>query len=266
MKIFKRSIFIALSCVFLSQPVSAEVISSFWQTEKSQHFIIYYQEAQPAFVDELINKAEDYYNSIVDELGYRRFDFWSWDNRAKIYLYPNAGEFHKDTNREQWAGAVVTVDNRTIRSFVGQNDFFDSLLPHEMTHIIFREFVGRRISLPLWIDEGVACSQEKSHLKARLQIAKNMAAQNNYIKFSNFSEIYRIGSDIQPQLFYAQAASMIVFLIQGYGKDRFLDFSRALRDGTEYSKALFKVYRFASFDEMEAAWKDFMLGQSLVID
>lgn len=247
-----------LIILFLFTPALAEVTSSFWQTEKSQHFIINYQQAPASFVSDLVSTAESYYNSIVDELGYRRMDFWSWDNRAKIYLYQNTEDFHKDPRHTSWSQAIVSVNNRTIESYVGQEDFLDSILPHELTHIIFREFVGMRVILPLAIDEGVASSQEKSNLNTRLRIAGNLSLQNNYIKFDKFFEIYKIG-DIDPRLFYAQSASIIVFLINDYDREHFLDFSRKLRDGIGWKDALFSVYRFNSFDEMEQAWKDYMI-------
>ena len=36
-----------------------------------------------------------------------------------------------------------------------------SLLPHELGHIIFREFIGLESNCPSWLDEGVAMYQEK---------------------------------------------------------------------------------------------------------
>ena len=251
-----------ISVILLAIPARAEITSSLWQTEKSQHFIIYYQEAQPAFVDELINKAEDYYNSIVDELGYRRFDFWSWDNRAKIFLYKNSEGFHTDTQRYSWAGAMVSVTTREIKTFVGQENFFDSILPHEMTHIIFREFIGRNVPLPLWIDEGVACSQEKSSLYGRLQVARELVSQNQYIKLDKLSQISRLDDSVSPRVFYSEAASLIVFLIKSQGKDSFLVFSRALRDGKPWEDALLSTYNFSNLEEAEKAWKEFLLTSS----
>lgn len=248
---------------FLFVPAQAEVIASYWQTSKSQHFIIYYQEAPVGFVDELINKAENYYNGIVDEIGYRRLDFWSWDNRAKVYLYKNSEDFHTDTQRSAWTGAVVSVRNRLMKTFVGQVHFFDSLLPHEMTHIIFREFIGVNTPLPLWIDEGVASSQEKSYLSARMQLARDLVAKNQYIKLDKLSEVSSPGENsVSPDIFYSEAASIIIFLIREKGKDRFLDFSRALRDGKDWKSALLKTYNFSSLEAMEKEWKDFMLKQS----
>jgi len=253
---------LAMTISLVLSPVlaRAEVVASYWQTSKSQHFIIYYQEAPGGFVDELIYKAEDYYNSIVDELGYRRFDFWSWDNRAKIYLYKNSEDFHADTKRSDWTGAVVTVNSRVMRTFVGQDHFFDSLLPHEMTHIIFREFIGMNISLPLWIDEGVASSQEKSALYARMQLARELVSKEEYIPLDKLSEISNIDAKtISPQVFYSQAASLVIFLIREEGKGSFLEFSRALRDKIDWKSALLKTYNFASLEDLEKAWKEFML-------
>jgi len=255
----KIIIFSFLIISLLIMPASGEVKSSLWRTEKSQHFIIYFQEASDGFINELIYKAEDYYNGIVDELGFRRFDFWSWDNRAKIFLYQNSEDFRANTARDNWSGAVVTVANRTIESFIGQSGFLDSILPHEMAHIIFREFVGQRIVLPLWIDEGVACSQEKSYLVGRMKVAKKLILENNYLKFDKLFEIYSLGQEIKPEVFYSQSASIVNFMINQYGKESFLDFSRKIRDGVNWQRALFSVYRFNSTYEMEEAWKAFLL-------
>ncbi len=255
-KLFFFFLILSLSVTAFSR---AEVVSSLWQTQKSQHFIVYYQGASSSFVDELISKAEDYYNGIVEELGFRRFDFWSWENRAKIFLYNNTDDYQKETQREGWSGGVVYVNKRVIQTFIGQGSFFDSILPHEMTHIIFREFIGKNIALPLWIDEGIACSQEKSNLASRMRLARELVSQNKYIALSEISKLSSLGDSIKPDVFYAEAASLIVFLIHEEGQSGFLDFSRLLRDGTDWQKALFKVYHFTSLEDMEEKWKEFLL-------
>jgi hypothetical protein len=48
-------------------------------------------------------------------------------------------------------------------------------------------------------------------------------------------------------------------LIRQYGKESFLDFSRKIRDGVHWQKALLSAFRFNDFNEMEEAWKAFML-------
>lgn len=238
----------------------AEVSTSLWQTKKSQHFIIYYQEAADDFVNEVAASAEKYYNSIVDELGFRRMDFWSWDDRAKVYLFNNSADYLNETGSAAWSGAQVSVKRRTIKTFIGQKTFFDSILPHELTHIIFREFVGSRTDLPLWLDEGIACSQEKSSLISRMEAAKALVKQDAYLKFDKLFAIYNSTLIVQ-NVFYSESAAVIVFLLKKYDQELFLDFSRKLRDGIPWKDALLNTYHFANFEEMESAWKDFMLNK-----
>lgn len=231
--------------------------SSFWQTKKSQHFIVYYQDAPDDYVGSLIYKAEDYYNDIVEDLGYRRFDFWTWDNRVKIYLFDNSADYLKDTGRQEWSGAMVHIKKHIIKTFINQEDFFESILPHEMTHIIFREFVGIKAALPLWLDEGVACSQEKTRLNQRLQFAKNLIKSNIYIPLNKLSEIkdYTL---VAPEIFYAQSASLVVYLFEKYGPGNFLDFSRRLKENEPWKEALKDTYRFSDLTDMEKKWKAFI--------
>lgn len=251
--------FFLYTAVSFNVSAHAQVTTSLWQTSKSEHFIVYYQEAPEAYISELINRAEKYYNGIVDNLGYRRFDFWSWDNRAKIYLYRDSSEYLKDTQRSAWSGACVSVKDRTLRTFIGQKGFFDSVLPHEMAHIIFREFVGLKTSLPLWLDEGVACSQEKSVLEERLKTAGNLISRGTYIKLEDLSGV-KDDSSLVPQVFYSESASLIVFLLRRYGADTFLDFSRKIRDGVNWKDALMKSYRFENLSEFEVKWREYIVS------
>jgi hypothetical protein len=114
-RLAKISVLNFLVFLSFSFSVQAEVTSSFWQTDKSQHFIVNYQYAPAGYISELIGLAEKYYTGIIDELGYRRFDFWSWDKRAKIYLYKQGPDYLKDANRSDWSGASVNVKDRMIK-------------------------------------------------------------------------------------------------------------------------------------------------------
>lgn len=70
-----------------------------WPIEKSTHFIVYYKNAPGDFIQQLIEKSEYYYDKIADGLGFRRFDFWLWDNRAKIYIHDDAKAYQVATNQ-----------------------------------------------------------------------------------------------------------------------------------------------------------------------
>ncbi|MFA5275899.1 MAG: hypothetical protein WC417_03295 [Candidatus Omnitrophota bacterium] len=87
-----------------------------WNDSKSTHFIVYYKNTSEDFINRLSGYAEDYYSKIADNLGLTRFNFWLWDNRAKIYVYDNAADYHTSTNQPQWASGGAYIAQKTIQT------------------------------------------------------------------------------------------------------------------------------------------------------
>lgn len=258
MKIIKGLIIL----FFLSGICHAEISTSLWNTQKSQHFIVYYQEAPLEYIDELISRAEDYYQSITEELGFTRFqDFWTWDKRAKIHLFKDKEAYLKTTNQPSWSAANVHILKREIYTYINMEDFFEIILPHELGHIIFREFIGYKRKLPLWLDEGVVSYLEKKKREERLMMARAMVKTAFFMSLEELEKVEK-GSIIMPQVFYAESASIIEFFIKAYARDKFVDFCRRLRelrDDQNWSVALFEVYKFKSLSEMNGKWQEFLL-------
>jgi hypothetical protein len=231
-----------------------------WQTEKSTHFIVYYKNAPSEFIRRLIDKSEDYYNKIASDLGYRRYDFWLWDERAKIYIYDNAADYQKGTGQPAWSGGAAQVKTKTITTFAGSEGFFETVLPHEMGHIIFREFVGPdNRAIPLWLEEGAASYQEKNkyaQAKAFLKRAKKNGTFMPLEKLSGFN--LQAADDPAAQLFYVEAYSIVDFLIKEYGSDNFMLFCQNLRDKKNLEKAFVSSYPFNSLSELDAAWQKYL--------
>ena len=232
-----------------------------WKTEKSTHFVIYYKNAPGDFIRQLIEKSEDYYNKIADDLGFRRFDFWLWDNRAKIYIYDDAGDYQSAAGQPAWSGGAASPKGKIIQSYPYAQGFFQVTLPHEMGHIIFREFVGfDNYTIPLWFDEGVACYQEKlKYLKANEFIRKALDT-GEFItseSLANFNPQSAMDNKL-VQLFYAEAFSIVDFLIKEFGKDRFVIFCQNLRDKMSLERAIAATYPFSSIQELDLAWQKFL--------
>ena len=229
-----------------------------WNVKTSSHFIVYFKEDEGDYVDVLIEKAEQYYDNITYELGFTRFDdFWLWEKRCKIYLYPSAQEYHRVTGQPEWSVGEANIIEKTIETYLYEKDFLENILPHEMGHLIFREFVGYKTQLPLWLDEGIACLQEKKHLQERLSISQGLVISGFFIPIRKLNEIKQ-SEMVMPIIFYAEAASIMDFLLEKYGKDKFIDFCRYLRDTKDWRQALLKVYGFEDLDQMNIAWVKFL--------
>ncbi len=240
-------------------PARAAVETSFWQTVKSEHFVIYYEEAPAGFINQAVNTAENYYNNIVKNFGYDRIEFWNGENRVKIFFYKNSLAYQTMLQRSGQPSGKVNVKSMIFKTYIGQDEFLDSILARELARIIFKEFIGQKISLPLWIEEGAARSQEESGLlESFLEKAKVMAGGGLYAGIDKLSEI-KESNLIEPDYFYAQSVSLIVFLLKEYGQDKFLNFSRALRGQDKWQEALIDTYRFTDLNDAESKWREFAL-------
>jgi len=258
-----RAFLIFITSLFIfSEACLAQTNTGSWKIEKSEHFIIYSRTASPEYVAEVLHKAERYYLSITEELGFTRFDkFWTWENRAVIYLFTDAEEYKNITNNPGWSGAGTNVYERKIYTFVNMKNFFDVILPHEIGHIVFREFVGYAKPLPLWLDEGVACYLEKSQRADRLRTAKALVRSKIFMQIEELQTVNKMYLLIMPDIFYAESASIIEFLISVYGNEKFIDFMRRLRDlrvDQSWEVALVGAYQFRDINELNVRWMNFL--------
>ncbi|TBR17681.1 hypothetical protein EPO66_02315, partial [bacterium] len=237
-------------------PLPAE--TNGWKEFKSTHFIVYYKNAPEDFISKTSDKAEGYYNKIADDLGFRRYNFWLWDNRAKIYIYDDAKAFQLATGQPSWSAGCANVNDKIINSYPYAETFFQTILPHEIGHIIFREFVGfDNPSIPLWLDEGVASYQENLRSAMARDMLRSVLREKKLLSLSQLSQFnphfsrdsYTVG------LFYAESVNLVDFLIREYGTDNFVSFCQGLRDKKNFERALSSVYPFDNFNEFDEAWQ-----------
>ena len=216
-----------------------------FKEKRSTHFIVFYKDnVDKDFVDDVIDSAESYYEEIADNLGFRRFNFWLWDERAEIYIFSDKSSYLSATNAPQWSGGCASYQEKKLWTYPHAAGFFDSVLPHELGHIIFREFVGFYNNVPLWFEEGVASYQERSKRYAADTIVKEAIVNNKLLSCKELNNI-KNGSNIDSQrveVFYAQAVSIISYLIKESGKDKFARLCQRIKEKETIDKALDMTY------------------------
>jgi len=80
-----------------------------WNEHRSQHFLIYYKAVPDDFVLAVESQAEQSFEEITDHLGFRRLSLWSFDDRAKIYIYDDQKDYLENARQFQWShGAANT--------------------------------------------------------------------------------------------------------------------------------------------------------------
>ncbi len=259
----KQIIIPLLACAVLSNAVfaGADAKGKEWQEYKQVHFIIYYKDAPLDFVKTVESSAEQYYDEIAQNLGFTRYEGWTFDDRAKIYIYDDEESYMKEANQAKWSHGVASPKDRVIRTYPMAQGFFDTLLPHELGHIIFREFVGFKVQVPLWFEEGIAMYQEKAR---RFGVDKEVKQAMLNKEFMPLEEMTFM--KLTPQtdeqvvlLFYSESASIVNYMINELGKERFVIFCRKLKESNSFDEALKYAYvRFAGIKELNKTWVDFL--------
>ena len=232
-----------------------------WKEYKQQHFIVYYKDAPQDFIKSVEEAAENYYHEIASNLGFTRYDSWTWDDRAKIYIYDDSDDYVKSSKQAQWSHGVASPQDKVIRTFPAAHGFFDSILPHELGHIIFREFVGFQVQVPLWFEEGVAMYQEKAKRWGANQEVLKAMQKGNFIPLNELT-LMGLGGGTDTDtvnLFYAEAASVVYYMITELGEYRFVQFCRKLKETNSFEFALRDVYvRFKDFNDLNRAWMEYI--------
>jgi hypothetical protein len=226
---------------------------------KSTHFIVYSAPDVPQdFINTMTEYAERYYGELTDKLGFTLFNYWTWDNRAKIYIYASQEEYVRQTGQPSWSGGAAAYEKKTIWTYPRGAGFFDSLLPHELGHIILHEVIGER-EVPLWFEEGVASYSEAAKRFGSDQIIKNALANDTFMPLSDLSKIdgatLRSGTNVD--LFYAEAISLITYLIDNFGVDRFNRLCEKLKDGKKMDDALaYAYFDIRNIDDLGKFWEE----------
>lgn len=232
-----------------------------WHSAKSSHFILYYKNVPVGFMNNVLDKAEEYYNRIADDLGFTRYNFWLWDNRAKIYIYKDAQDYKLHTGLPHWSSGYASVKEKTIKTYPLDSGFLDRLLPHELGHIIFREFVGfDNRNIPLWLDEGVATYQEGMKRLAARKYVRKAIENNTFVPLDELGKVNltSLNDTEAVNIFYLESVCLVDYLIVEFGKDNFVNFCRALRDGKTFDEALDKAYPFRNLKELNDGWLRFL--------
>ena len=175
----------------------------------------------------------------------------------KLVIYANTEEYRRKTSQPDWSGGV-SVGN-TIYSYEGS--FLERTIAHEMTHLIFFEYMGRANENQRWINEGLAVYEEsKANQPASGGVAPPLPpwpfgwqpmTMESMITMVPASERERT-----VNAWYAQALSMVRFMIERGGRIGFAQFLSDLKQSLSFDKALADAFSgtWSSLSDFYTAW------------
>ena len=258
---------LALTCAGLAlqlpaAPADAPHAGESWQQRKVTHFVVNYvgdaEEAQS-----VADEAEAAYQRLHDDLGFRKVDdFWLWDRRVRIFIYPTREKYIAATRSPAWSGGKARGDTREIDTYRRSGGFLTTILPHEITHLMFHDFMGFETEAPQWLHEGLAQWQDHAgrksfHMTSRVLVLNGLAIPLGILIRMDVRTVTQTGIAVA---YYTEAASVVGFLLETRGADEFRELCRHLKEGKDLDAALRFTYKekMANIGELEKVWKQYL--------
>ncbi len=127
----------------------------------------------------------------------------------------------------------------------------DSVLPHEITHMILASHF--RQPIPRWADEGAATSVEHvSERNKHRRMLHQFLRTGRGIAFNQMFAMREYPADIMP--LYAQAHSLAEYLIQLGGRRKYVEFVGDGMETNDWCGAIERHYRIDTTGELQQTW------------
>jgi hypothetical protein len=180
------------------------------------------------------------------------------DFPIKVWVYRNAAELAPAVASRRNLGPNTSI--RTLgevstsdTALVSRDSTFLDVVRHEVTHIVTNHATRNHIaSIPTWINEGLSTYSQRNLLPSEEQ-ALNLAIQRNRVLPITSLNASARGSSSDVSIFYAQSGSIIRFMVERYGDEKFGEFIQALANDTT-DRAMQAVYGFDQLG-LENEWR-----------
>ena len=132
-----------------------------------------------------------------------------------------------------------------------------STMVHEMTHLLIDEAVDSPFAvIPAWLNEGLAMYFEPRQT-GRNSALISAARRGELMRLRNMGSVPGRPHDVGA--FYAQARSVVRFMMDSYGQGRMAEMLRAIDGGHRIDSAIRDTYDM-SLEELEREWRVWLAG------
>ncbi len=212
---------------------------------RSANFIV--ETADPQMAARISQAAEQYRHDLAIAWLGQTLPNWAQPCMMNVQVAPHLGAGGATTfvfDRGEVFGWRMNIQGSAER-------VFDSVLPHEITHMVFASYFRR--PLPRWADEGGATSVEHiSEKQKHRQMLVQFLHTGRGIAFGQMFAMTEYPPDVMP--LYAQGYSLAEYLIDHGGRKKFVAFlADGMRDG-EWSAAVERNYNVRDLSGLQNAW------------
>jgi hypothetical protein len=235
-----------------------------FQKSVTRHFNVYAEQYEAS--DRFLELIENLHANLMLDLA--PFSPWASDQKVSIFLFKSQDAYRRVTGRPPWSGGASSVPKRKV--YVYESEELPGILAHELTHIYFDGFFLEGATDPLWLSEGMATLlQVERGLAAPNWLRENLATLEGGggLPFETFMGVTTTSgwADDKVRLWYAQAYSVVRYLIRTQYRSSFYKFAAYIRDGRPVPEALYRAYGapYTRIRALEIAWRHEVSRSSL---
>lgn len=165
----------------------------------------------------------------------------------------------------EWTGGVAFSEYNSILLGVPQDalEWARTAIPHELVHLLVgeRTFNCQGISLPLWLNEGMAVHNEGALDRQRQQVVLDALDRSALPSLSSLSNAFSPFPE-EANRAYTQSAMLVGYLIETYGASSMERLLTFVQSGSTIDEALVQVYSLDTLG-IDSAWRQSLGFQGL---
>jgi hypothetical protein len=175
---------------------------------------------------------------------------------VKIFYYASAEEMRPAILAEDREG-VVTLGEVAYSdtAMVSADSNPAEIARHEIAHIVVRQALEGPFDIPAWLNEGTAVFAQTRPLEGQRSALERAIESGQVLSVRSLSSASSGSLGGRVFLFYGQSWSLVQFLVDTHGQERFAELFRTFNEGASTGEALEQVYGFNQ-DGLENAWRD----------
>lgn len=212
---------------------------------RTRNFVV--ETADPRFAVQMAEAAEYYRRELALQWLGRELPDWRTPCPMTVRVGPNLGAGGATSfvfDRGDVFGWRMNIQGSAER-------LLDSVLPHEITHMILASHFRRPV--PRWADEGAATSVESAAERHKhRQMLYQFLHSGRGIAFGRLFAMREYPSDILP--LYAQGHSVAEYLIELRGRRQFIEFVGEGMKTENWPAAVERHYGVRTLGELQNQW------------
>ncbi len=229
-----------------------------WRERETRHFVIHHQDPEQA------EEAERYLEHHLRRLERTWFagrQTPRFAQKIEVHLHGSVEALRERSAAPHWSNGYTALERRyglitstRIHLNIGARQLLSSVIPHELAHALIPHRMGSAEPLPLWLDEGIATSEEAAVKQEYYErVVREAAAAGALLPLAELLGLTAYpATEAEVGLLYAQSNSLVRFLRTRWGSRKFFDNARRILLGAD--EALRQGTEFDSLTGLESAW------------